>query len=869
MLTYKELSQKDYEKKLVETLILLEGFDEKVAEKGDKSATIGYGYTFNRNNNLSIWTATEISLSANEIKILKEIDAASTATRTSLTKSKFTRTITQNEARLLLLKTYPEKESVVDALNVRPSSEKVTLVSLNYNSPVGRKALIGTNLKNAIGSSNRAEAWYEIRYQSNGGETAIFKEGIAKRRFYEAELFGLYYNLNSTPNEEEAKQIATMYTKHRNIIQSYETTYKTQLTADYNSGFVNDINLSMKPTINFWKTKYLINVDIQEVQIIYQGILTLSGDTGKAYDTAKNEKDLLIGDITDDKLNGGKGNDALVGNDGKDTLIGGEGDDLLIGGKGNDSLLGDLGNDTVDYSLETTPITLTLVKNSDPKLTGINGQVKVGSDVDTLSSIEILKFTKKDDIVKVQSIPQGVTLDGGEGKDTLDLSTSTAKVGASIDSFTKTVKLGSDSLSIANFEIFVGTAYNDIFKVDEKTIKVDGGEGIDLLDFSNSSKPITVDPVKSGTGILQYIKIENFKGSSFNDVFTLDKVANKVEAGNGNDIMIGGAGNDTLDGGLGNDTVDYSSETTPITLTLTNGAVVASIASATLSISASSTPTGFNGTVKVGSDTDTLSSIEILKFTPKDDIVKIQSLPKGVTLDAVDGKDTLDFSTLTTTLGVSINTTAKVAKVGSEALSIANFETFVGTNRDDTFKVDDKTIQVDGGAGKKDILDFAGSKQGIVINDSTRPKTIIAKNIEEYIGSAYNDRIKGTAANEIFRDGAGDDVIFGGGGNDIFYNGLGNDVYASGESGDNFIFSGNFGQDGIVDTKKGVAIKIGNIDLSTVEWTGISFFGIGRFKNASKTLMLDTDGVSGLITDSSGNELLLGNAFANGVFNIL
>ncbi|MDY7047860.1 MAG: hemolysin [Microcystis panniformis WG22] len=573
-----------------------------------------------------------------------------------------------------------------------------------------------------------------------------------------------------------------------------------------------------------------------------------------------------------ENFKGSSFNDVFTLDKAANKVEGGDGNDIMIGGAGNDTLDGGLGNDTVDYSLETTPITLTLVKNPDPKLTGFNGTVKVGSDTDTLSSIETLKFTKKDDIVKIQSLSQGVTLDAVDGKDTLDFSTANPKVGVQVDSTTKVVKLGSDSLSIANFEIFVGTAYNDTFKVDDKTIKVDGGEGIDLLDFSNSSKPITVDLVKSGTGIPQYIKIENFKGSSFNDVFTLDKAANKVEGGDGNDIMIGGAGNDTLDGGLGNDTVDYSSETTPITLTLTNGAVVASIASATLSISArsaSSTPTGFNGTVKVGSDTDTLSSIETPKFTKKDDIVKIQSLPKGVTLDAVDGKDTLDFSTLTTTLGVSINITAKVAQVGSESLSIANFETFIGTNRDDTFKVDENTIQVDGGAGKKDILDFAGSKQGIVINDSTRPKNIIATNIEEYIGSAYNDRIKGTAADEIFRDGAGDDVIFGGGGNDIFYNGLGNDVYASGESGDQFIFSGNFGKDGIADTKKGVAIKIGNIDLSTVEWSGISFFGVGRFKNASKTLMLDTDGVSGLITDSSGNELLLGNAFANGVFNIL
>jgi Ca2+-binding RTX toxin-like protein len=323
----------------------------------------------------------------------------------------------------------------------------------------------------------------------------------------------------------------------------------------------------------------------------------------------------------------------------------------------------------------------------------------------------------------------------------------------------------------------------------------------------------------------------------------------------GNDTLSGLGGNDTLIGGLGIDVADYSSEATPIILTLSKNP--------------DPKLAGFNGTVKVGPNTDTLSSIETLRFSPKTDIVKIQSLPKGVTIDAVDGKDTLDFSALSTTSGVSINTTAKVAKVGPELLLIANFETFLGTNLDDSFKVDENTIQVDGGAGKKDTLDFAGSKQGIVINDSTRPKNIIATNIEEYIDSAYNDRIKGSAADEIFRDSAGDDVIFGGGGNDIFYNGPGNDVYASGESGDQFIFSGNFGKDGIADTKKGVAIKIGNIDLSSVEWSGISIFGVGRFKNASKTLMLDTDGVSGLITDSSGNELLLGNAFANGVFNIL
>jgi GH24 family phage-related lysozyme (muramidase) len=518
MLTYKTLGQENYETLVVKTIAKLENDkpidtfkveEIRVFRDGkwttDGKATIGFGYTFNRNNNFKIWTATGIYLSANEIKILQQIDAEPNETKTSFTMKEFKKSITLKEAESLLRQTYPQYELDPNKLGVPRSYEKVALVSLRY----AGVPIIGKNLEKVINSSNRAEAWYEIRYRSNGGGN---RKGTARRRFYEAELFGLY---DSTFNEEDAKQIATMYTKNRDTIQSYENNQDCKNGLDLanklpgpdgkSKDFVKDLYLSMKPTIDFWKTKYLINVDIQEVQIIYQGVLALSGDTGKDYDTANNEKDLLIGDITDDKLNGGKGNDALVGNDGKDTLIGGEGDDLLVGGKGDDSLLGDLGNDTVDYSLETTPITLTLVKNPDPKLTGINGTVKVGSDTDTLSSIETLKFTPKDDIVKIQSIPKGVTLDGGEGKDTLDFSTANPKVGVQVDSTTKVVKLGSDSLSIANFEIFVGTAYNDIFKVDEKTIKVDGGEGIDLLDFSNSSKPITVDLVKGGTGIPQYI----------------------------------------------------------------------------------------------------------------------------------------------------------------------------------------------------------------------------------------------------------------------------------------------------------------------------------------------------------------------------
>lgn len=64
------------------------------------------------------------------------------------------------------------------------SSEGVALLSLYYNNP----SLIGERLKNAYAESDRFKMWFEIRYNSNGGKDM----GIAKRRFAESNVFGLF-----------------------------------------------------------------------------------------------------------------------------------------------------------------------------------------------------------------------------------------------------------------------------------------------------------------------------------------------------------------------------------------------------------------------------------------------------------------------------------------------------------------------------------------------------------------------------------------------------------------------------------------------------------------------------------------------------
>lgn len=81
------------------------------------------------------------------------------------------------------------------------SKERLALLSLSYNNVLGKSTL----LAKAIKDNNRAEAWFEIRYGSNSDrQPANIKPGLAKRRFEEAQLFGLYEGDGTSASPDEA-----------------------------------------------------------------------------------------------------------------------------------------------------------------------------------------------------------------------------------------------------------------------------------------------------------------------------------------------------------------------------------------------------------------------------------------------------------------------------------------------------------------------------------------------------------------------------------------------------------------------------------------------------------------------------------------
>lgn len=120
------------------------------------------------------------------------------------------------------------------------SLEHIALLSLSFNTKSGSTSLLGPGLRNAIEMGNRAEAWFEIRYGSNSAnQPDNIRDGIAKRRYYEAEIFGLYDNPNNV-SVAEAKQVLQMYTRHRDAIADYEARFGVGL--DGQVGAVNNID---------------------------------------------------------------------------------------------------------------------------------------------------------------------------------------------------------------------------------------------------------------------------------------------------------------------------------------------------------------------------------------------------------------------------------------------------------------------------------------------------------------------------------------------------------------------------------------------------------------------------------------------------
>ena len=298
----------------------------------------------------------------------------------------------------------------------------------------------------------------------------------------------------------------------------------------------------------------------------------------------------------------------IVGSSFADTLLGSDSamPEVFDGGVGADLIDGRGGLDIVRYDSAIAGVTVDLAAGT--AKTGVSG-------TDTLHNIEGVQGSRYNDVLTGGGAGNGLelftgnagndTIDGAAGYDLADYTTSTSGVmvtlggtapGSATDGWGGVDVLiaiegvrgsaytdwltGSDSAAVETFEAGAG---NDV---------IDGRGGLDIVDYRFAPSAVTVD-LNAGTAVDGYgtsdtlSNIEDVRGSTFGDVITGDRGANRIE---------GGAGNDTINGGAGFDIAVFGGAQSEYTIVRRGIAV---------------TVTGPDGT-------DSLNGVETLSFSDGD-----------------------------------------------------------------------------------------------------------------------------------------------------------------------------------------------------------------------------------------------------------
>src|SRR5262245_42834757 len=481
----------------------------------------------------------------------------------------------------------------------------------------------------------------------------------------------------------------------------------------------------------------------------------------------------VIGSSFDDALTGDAGANMLAGGAGADTLNGLDGDDELAGGDGADTLDGGAGSDTASYAASRVAVIANLEAGA-----GASGDAAG----DRLVNLENLSGSAFDDTLIGDG--NANTLAGGGGHDQLD-------AGA-----------GDDTLD--------GQDGDDLLLGGLGADRLSGGAGNDTASYANASAAVVVS-LATGLGSGSDAQgdtlsdVENVIGSVFADTLTGDGKDN---------ILAGAAGADQLNGGAGSDTASYASAAAAVTVSLASGSCSGSDAQGDVLISIENlTGSGFNDTLVGDNSANVLAGGEgadLLNGGGGVDTASYVDSAAGVTVSLITGTGSGAAAEgdvlvqMENVSGSAFNDTL-IGDPSANVLIGGDGTDVINAGAGDDFLV--------GGAGDDDIvggdgidtLSYASATAGIYIDlhtsgfnrqDGGDGLDLLYGDIENLIGSAFDDDLLGNDAANVLDGGAGDDEIWASGIDDRLIGGAGDDFLSgSGYGVTTFVFGINSGHD--------------------------------------------------------------------------
>jgi len=378
---YHGRTEDDYRRRASVMIQNFEGYRAAPYDAEDHKATIGFGYTFNRDNNLELWDRAGVQLSQAERQQLIAIDRALDGQKTALGLA-FDVRITREEARSLLENaSFSTYERPATNLEMPFSDERAVVVSLTYNRGDGRMATHMQGFNDAIADGDRAEAWYQLRYNSKGtNDNPDAQLGLRARRNMESEIFGLY-NDPLDVSSDEARSVYRMFQLHRDDILKSERDWGVDLDGNparrnaivqannnypdlvREYGPVQTLSAALEPA----RSRLLADLRHENPDLADRlqnedfATTAIYLDSGRGLRTGnalrQDQRNNTVQDIDQNhattldsrKMRGNveiASNDLLIGEGRNDTLRTHRGDDILIGGQGRDRMEGGEGRDT-------------------------------------------------------------------------------------------------------------------------------------------------------------------------------------------------------------------------------------------------------------------------------------------------------------------------------------------------------------------------------------------------------------------------------------------------------------------------------------------------------------------------------------------
>ncbi len=476
-------------------------------------------------------------------------------------------------------------------------------------------------------------------------------------------------------------------------------------------------------------------------------------------------------------VDGGAGNDTITGGDGNDMLIGGDGNDLIDGGRGSDIALMGAGDDTFVWNPGDGSDTVEGQNGSDTML--FNG-ANVNEQINVSANGQRVRFTRDvANIVMDLNGVEGINFNALGGADTITVN-----------------DLTGTGVSRVNVDLS-GTPGSGVGDGQADTIIANGTAKADTVQISGSGSSYTVAglpatvAVQGSEGANDKLVVNTLGG---NDSVTAaglpaTTVGLTVDAGAGNDSVIGGDGNDVLIGGDGNDSVTGGRGNDTAFLGAGNDSFVWNPGDG------SDTVEGQDGTDSLqfnGSNANekidlSANGTRLRMFRDVGNVTMDVNGVEQVNVAALGGADTLTVNDLSGT---------GVAQVNLDLASPPGSHT--GDGQTDS-------VIVNGTTGADRIL-VAGSASGITVSGLAALVQVSGADpasdqltVNGLAGDDFIDAstLQANLINLTENGGAGADFMFGSQGNDVVSGGSGNDSAFLEAGNDTFVWNPGDGSDSV------------------------------------------------------------------------